>query len=1208
MTSILVVSPIASHPPHSGARARIYATLKELKRKGHRVHFVYTACEVGDHERLRELMLQDWDSVDILPSGTSFEKTQGEDYGLDDWAHQDHATAIGDLARCYDVTHCLLNYVFQSLYFECLPEHVVRILDTHDKLSRRQLFIDMGVEPGFYYTTEEEELRGLTRADVILAIQDEETDYFSKSGKPVVVVGHITPFHPVERRFSSFKKIGYMGAVNKFNIHALELFIPAYAAWAAGCDNPPELSIAGNISKHFSGFSAYRFKNIVYEGFVADLGEYFESLDLYVNPTLVGTGLKIKSIEALAHGMPIVSTATGWDGLPGLPFFHDAKSIHDLIEAIDQVHREGFDVLTKLSNFSKANFTEYQYNLGHNLSHIFSADRESVLAWASTHPHYIGSRQQQNPDFVRLEDIKPGPVKQRPVIAHIVNPVRMPKTSDLYIAQPQAFRSLRFAQGATQTAEVVLVSKRFEEDAGYLDDCFDLDLRLTRSAQDLNVTPHARKLPLLGEVFSLDGIPDEVTHVVYTNSDIGVLPQFYDFLSDRFAAGEDAVVINRRTLPKKYTRADELQNIFTEYGSDHPGFDCFAVHRSILEKASFADTLVGVHLIGRIIFWNILARAEKIGYYPNQHLTFHIGDDVPSKGRGGLPYIQHNLMQGREVSRALQRDQGHICHPSRQEDFKRVYNVTPGEILGRYDPQTEPRNTVHMHSFFRAGSTYLYQKVRRQRGWTAFYEPLHEDLSLFSLDRLEEFKKRHDNAAFRHKADAKWHFAEFEGLLEEGICGIRGYDRRLSYMFNFVGAEEVLTRYINGLKSSTSVENVFLQFNRTALRQDQMRKLFPDDKHIYLQRDLRDLWGSHISFEANEIHGFLRNNLATLSYNSDHPLMQGLAQELPVAPVAYRRFFHQDFSEMYNHYTLEQHFLIHAAFWHAARIQAERHADFVINLGSISQDRLVRLEAETWLAAQRVDVSFADVKVKTYDSDALKLPIETMKQLEARALNIAEIAADMTIADTSSSTIDRPSTCEQSIELNKLIGSFRARDINVQTQNIRQLMAKKSWETKFLEPGHHSVGDMNGAGMFVAGFHKPEKDCIWASGQRAVVRLAIDPADLPKSGELDVTLHMKMHSTMVNRHMEVRIYADDTFLGEWRLSENSESYLVKIDVAQLRATAGRTEIGFFMTASFSGSEVEKRRMSLCLTGINIPALSNLDVSEKDNSFIENVHG
>lgn len=1193
MANILVVSPLSSHPPQNGARRRIYAMLTALKRQGHKIHFVYTACEKVDLEANRALMAQDWDSVDVFNSGHEFIKTQGEDYGLDDWINPEVCGAIGGLAEKYDITHCLVNYVFQSRYFEFLPDHIFKILDAHDRLARRHIYTDMGIEPGFYYTTEAEEQRGLARSDVILSIQDNEVSYFQKSGKPVVVVGHMAPVASLEKRFTKFERLGYIGAYNKFNIHALEAFIPAFAEYSAQLEKPLTFSIAGNVAKYFGDKPEYQFDCVSYDGFVEDIGAYFESIDLYVNPTLMGTGLKIKSVEALSYGMPTVSTTTGWDGLLADPEMHAAPDVPVLIDIIEGIRIKGFDALTKMSNFAKASFAEYQLNLEQNLRNLFEKSQADSLAWASMHPHYIGNLQDQNPEFYTLDQPPLSqPAETRPVIAHVVNPVRMPKASDLYIAQPVAFRSMARARDASLSADVMLVSRRYEEDSGYLRDCFDIDLPLKRSAQDLSNIENPRKLPMLAEVFSLEGVPDAVTHVVYTNSDIGVQPHFYDFVAKRIEEGHDALVINRRTMPKHFTNAGELNELYTDFGKKHPGFDCFVVSRELLEQCRFDDTLVGVHLIGRVIFWNLIAHADKIGYFDDHHLTFHIGDDVPSKGRATLPYIRHNLEQGAQVARALQSNPGHFEDPKRIERFSRVLQVSPGEIQGQFDPATDPRNPLFLHSFFRTGSTYFFQKIRNQRGWTAYYEPFHEDLALFSSDKLDHFRQRHANSQFRHAEQGKpnpsnWLFAEFEPLMDDAIQGVHGYDRRMSYMNDYEGAADAVRAYVQGLIDTAPHENVFLQFNRTALRQEWMKGLFPDAAHVYLKRSLRDTWGSYLSFRSEAVYGFLRNNLAVLNFNANDPLMRALSMHLPVVDAPFVFFFHPHFSNVFHHYTLEQHYLIHATFWYAAVAQAESSSDLIIDLERISEDRLVRLETEATLASHRVMVSFDDIKQRQYNTQELLLSEKAMNRIEALARRIVNEANNVPnpvqaeeVAAPVVPMFSPPRTEE--LELHLQDAARKEADVlRAKLQPQRDKVIKHSKSVPALEVGKsYKISELFQNGALAFGFHHREKYHVWGSGAFAGVRF-----EVPETQDVRIELRIHIHPEMAARHQETFVYVNNVFDRKLRMGSTWEHHSVTIEREVLEECGGVVDICFVMPRLYKGKG--KRSLSLCLSRITV---------------------
>lgn len=56
-------------------------------------------------------------------------------------------------------------------------------------------------------------------------------------------------------------------------------------------------------------------KGVKYHGFIDDLYEFNESSTIQVIPLISGSGVKLKMVEGLAYGNPIVSTSFGADGL-----------------------------------------------------------------------------------------------------------------------------------------------------------------------------------------------------------------------------------------------------------------------------------------------------------------------------------------------------------------------------------------------------------------------------------------------------------------------------------------------------------------------------------------------------------------------------------------------------------------------------------------------------------------------------------------------------------------------------------------------------------------------------------------------------------------------------------------------------------------------------------------------------------------------------
>lgn len=58
-----------------------------------------------------------------------------------------------------------------------------------------------------------------------------------------------------------------------------------------------------------------RCPNLFFKGTVEDLPSFYRSIDISIHPALYGTGLKIKNIEALSYGVPLVTTPSGAQGI-----------------------------------------------------------------------------------------------------------------------------------------------------------------------------------------------------------------------------------------------------------------------------------------------------------------------------------------------------------------------------------------------------------------------------------------------------------------------------------------------------------------------------------------------------------------------------------------------------------------------------------------------------------------------------------------------------------------------------------------------------------------------------------------------------------------------------------------------------------------------------------------------------------------------------
>jgi glycosyltransferase involved in cell wall biosynthesis len=89
--------------------------------------------------------------------------------------------------------------------------------------------------------------------------------------------------------------------------------------WPAIAQYSPSarLILAGRGSDTFGQAQGRRDERIVALGYVEDLASLYRECRLFVAPLTEGGGIKIKILEAMARGIPIVTTAIGAEGIVG---------------------------------------------------------------------------------------------------------------------------------------------------------------------------------------------------------------------------------------------------------------------------------------------------------------------------------------------------------------------------------------------------------------------------------------------------------------------------------------------------------------------------------------------------------------------------------------------------------------------------------------------------------------------------------------------------------------------------------------------------------------------------------------------------------------------------------------------------------------------------------------------------------------------------
>ncbi len=207
----------------------------------------------------------------------------------------------------------IFEYLWLAYTREVLFYPALTILDTHDLMAYRDYRFSSQNMPIGISISLREELDLLEQFDVVLAIQHEEADILSSFLKKAIPLccphGIELPKPQISKKNSTDFKLGFIGGNSDANYAAIYWFIQK--VWPIVNSLPISLHIYGSICDRFPQYQ----KNIELHGLVDDLSEAYIHCDIMINPMIHGGGIKIKSIEAMAYGKPLIASLEGAVGI-----------------------------------------------------------------------------------------------------------------------------------------------------------------------------------------------------------------------------------------------------------------------------------------------------------------------------------------------------------------------------------------------------------------------------------------------------------------------------------------------------------------------------------------------------------------------------------------------------------------------------------------------------------------------------------------------------------------------------------------------------------------------------------------------------------------------------------------------------------------------------------------------------------------------------
>ncbi|MGL4598640.1 MAG: hypothetical protein ACRCYO_14075, partial [Bacteroidia bacterium] len=238
-------------------------------------------------------------------------------------------------------------------------------------------------------------------------------------------------------------------------------------------------------------------------------------------------------------------------------------------------------------------------------------------------------------------------------VTHIINPVLASTSSELARVQPITYVSIDRARVyAKDCVQVNLFAAVFADEVSAVPTGFNVLPFLERSMADLPHIGSDRKLPFLCDVLERGVTASDAEYIIYSNSDIALMPNFYAACAAYFDQGIDAFAINRRRISGHFTSPDELDLMYAEVGELHNGYDTFVFKRSLFASFTLGDVCIGLPFFDSTLLFNLIAHASKFRLFTQKHLTFHVGMELV-KNWGNTNQVKHNWKEYRSVLKNL---------------------------------------------------------------------------------------------------------------------------------------------------------------------------------------------------------------------------------------------------------------------------------------------------------------------------------------------------------------------------------------------------------------------------------------------------------------------------------------------------------------------------------------------------------------------------
>jgi len=327
--NILMITPFFPYPAEFGGTIRTYHLAKELAKSNDLFLLSFKDREDIEPEKVKEFCKHveiipfSEDSKRIVQLKTLFKKRS---YQTRQYASEAMQNAINATIKANNID--LVFIEFSQMGFFDIPKDIPVLLDEHniefdlldrmskkDSLSFRKLYNKIEA-----IKFEKEELSFIAKSALTITTSRRDINIIKKH-LPDARTAEITngvdclefakPADITPEKNSAV----FTGAMNYFpNDEGVNYFMEDIYPLIKKKDPNFKITIVG--SGPSEKIKSYKNENINVTGFVKDVKPYMWNSSVFIVPLRMGGGTRFKVVEAMAAGIPVISTSLGCEGIP----------------------------------------------------------------------------------------------------------------------------------------------------------------------------------------------------------------------------------------------------------------------------------------------------------------------------------------------------------------------------------------------------------------------------------------------------------------------------------------------------------------------------------------------------------------------------------------------------------------------------------------------------------------------------------------------------------------------------------------------------------------------------------------------------------------------------------------------------------------------------------------------------------------------------